>query len=382
MSPLRRILFVDDEPHVLDGLQNLLRKQRKQWDMGFVLGARAALDAFAASPYDVIVSDMRMPGIDGAELLAAVRDQYPATTRIVLSGHAEPDAVQRTLAVAHQFLSKPCDATVLRQVVERVCGLLTLLDDPHLRAVVGRIDTLPSVPRAYVELVAALHRPETPMPAIAAIIERDPAMTAKVLQLVNSSYFGLARPLSSIGEAVSYLGSDLLRSLAQSASVFTRITAAPVPGFSIDALQDRAVLGGKLARALLAGDKKRADEAYAAALIRDVGSLVLALGTPAAVAPGTHAAVGAYLLGVWGLPATIVEAVAHFRAPSRATHADVDVVAAVHVADAVARAVTDRAPVVYDAALPALLGPRFADWNAVIAAELDRLGLSLVDVIR
>jgi HD-like signal output (HDOD) protein len=392
-------MFVDDEQHVLDGLQNLLRKQRKQWDMSFALGGQAALTAFASAPYDVIVSDMRMPGMDGAELLAAVREQYPATARIVLSGHAERDAVQRALAVAHQFLSKPCDADMLKLVVERVCGLHSLLGDPQLREVVGRIDKLPSVPQVYLDLIAALDRPETTMPVIASIIERDPAMSAKVLQLVNSSYFGLARRLGSIGDAAGYLGSDLLRSLALSANVFARLTAAPVPGFSIEALQDRAVLGGKLARALLAGDKKRADDAFAAALVRDLGSMVLALGLPATYAPiiaehnrtgeplaevesralgVTHAEVGAYLLGVWGLPASIVEAVAHCQAPSRVTHDDRDVVAAVHVAAVVSDAVIRNKPPFFDAGLPALLGPRFAVWMKSITTELSKLGLTLV----
>jgi HD-like signal output (HDOD) protein/ActR/RegA family two-component response regulator len=399
-GPLRRVLFVDDEQQVLDGLQNLLRKQRKQWDMGFVLGGQAALSAFASAPYDVIVSDMRMPGMDGAELLAAVRDQYPATTRIVLSGHAERDAVQRALAVAHQFLSKPCDAEVLKVVVERVCGLHSLLGCPRLRQVVGRIDKLPSVPQVYLDLIAALDRPETTMPMISAIIERDPAMSAKVLQLVNSSYFGLARRLGSIGDAVSYLGSDLLRSLALSANVFARLAASPVPGFSIETLQDRAVLGGKLARALLAGDKKRADDAFTAALVRDLGAMVLALGIPATFAPViaehnatgtplheiesrvlgvTHAEVGAYLLGVWGLPTTIVEAVGHRHAPARITHDDRDVVAAVHVAAVVANTAPQKKPSVFDPALVAAMGPRFDEWKRRIAAELRKLDLSLVE---
>jgi YesN/AraC family two-component response regulator len=117
-----RILFVDDEPQVLDALRNLMRRQRHRWDMAFASGGAAALAAFEEAPFDVIVSDMRMPGMDGAELLALVRDRYPATARVVLSGYAEPAAVNRALAVAHEFLSKPCDARTLEQVIERMCA--------------------------------------------------------------------------------------------------------------------------------------------------------------------------------------------------------------------------------------------------------------------
>ncbi len=390
------MVFVDDEQHVLDGLQNLLRRQRKKWDMQFALGGSEALAMFADQPADVIVSDMRMPGMDGAELLAEIRARYPATARIVLSGHADRDAVERALKVAHQFLSKPCDADALRLVVERVCGLQRLLADPCLREVVGRIDKLPSVPQVYLDLVKAFDRPDVTTGAIAAIVARDPAMSAKVLQLVNSSYFGLARRLASIDDAVGYLGSDLLRSLALSADIFAKVSSAPVPGFSIEELQDRAVLGGRLARALLAGDRARSGEAFTAALVRDLGAMVLAFGLPGAFGPVvaeavasgealvdveqrrlgvTHAEVGAYLLGVWGLPASTVEAVAHRHAPSHVLHDDRDVVAAVHVAGAYADAVVRRQPLRLDPRLGELLGARLSGWRDAMCAELGKLAL-------
>src|SRR3954471_12966129 len=139
----RRILFVDDEQNVLDGLRNLLRRQRQQWDMLFVTSGKAALEELARQPVDVIVSDMRMPGMDGAELLTRIRDLYPQTARIVLSGHAEREAIARVVSVAHQFLSKPCDADAVRKVVERTCVFQALVQNDELRRVIGSIDRLP-----------------------------------------------------------------------------------------------------------------------------------------------------------------------------------------------------------------------------------------------
>jgi DNA-binding NtrC family response regulator len=158
MAGMKHILFVDDEQQILDGLKDLLRKQRKQWTMVFALGGEAALRELQQQPFDVVVSDMRMPGMDGATLLTRVKELYPSSARIILSGHAERDSIVRALPVAHQFLNKPCDAALLRMVVERACELQRLLQNEKIRCLIGKLDKLPSVPHTYWELtrVAAL----------------------------------------------------------------------------------------------------------------------------------------------------------------------------------------------------------------------------------
>jgi HD-like signal output (HDOD) protein len=352
---LRRILFVDDEQNVLDGLRNLLRKQRREWEMVFALGAETALAEMSqGAPFDVIVSDMRMPGMDGVALLRRVKENHPGVARIVLSGHAERDAVLASLPVAHQYLSKPCDAETLRVVIDRVCKLQGLMKDDDVKRVVGKLDKLPSVPRTYWELTRAVGDPNIGIADIAKIVEQDAAMSVKVLQLVNSAYFGLAQQVASISKAVSYLGVELLKGLALSAHVFSAMDVPPIKGFSMDELQKYSLLTAKLARRFL-GDKKRAEEAFTAALVHDIGTMIVAVGYPQlfqeivreSAGTGkaihvlekerigvTHAEVGAYLQGVWGLPFPIVEAVAFHHSPGLVTEGACDVLAALHVADA------------------------------------------------
>ncbi|MFZ5757653.1 MAG: response regulator, partial [Pseudomonadota bacterium] len=166
----KRILFVDDEQHVLDGLQNLLRKQRRQWDMVFVSSGEAALEELGRNPFDVVVSDMRMPRMDGATLLRKVKENHPSAARIVLSGHAERDAVLKALPVAHQYLSKPCDPELIRVVIERACALQSLLSSDTIRALIGGMEKLPSVPQTYWELTRALTDPDIGVPEIARIV--------------------------------------------------------------------------------------------------------------------------------------------------------------------------------------------------------------------
>ncbi|MEQ1569215.1 MAG: response regulator [Myxococcota bacterium] len=380
----KRILFVDDESAVLDGLRNLLRRQRHVWDMVFVTSGSAALTELARGPFDVIVSDLRMPQMDGSQLLQRVKDRYPAMARIVLSGHAERDTVVRALPVAHQFLSKPCDADVLRVVIERTCALQALLQDEAIRRVVGRIDKLPSVPSTYLDLTRAIGRPEVRVADLAPIVERDPAMAVKVLQLVNSEYFGLSQPIVSIRHAVVYLGVELLKGLALTASVFSTVErrAGSLP---LERLQQEALLTARMVKRFLT-DPTRAEEAFTAAIVRDVGKLVLALEFPeiyratSETPPGrprveveadrlgvTHAEVGAWLLGMWGVPFPIVEAVAHHHAPSRVTEGAREVLGAVHAADVW---VTGDGPLDEGFLRRAGLYDRVPTWRAIADEEL------------
>lgn len=354
---MRRILFVDDEPRILEGLQRMLRSQRRMWNMSFASGGQAALAELEASRFDVIVTDMRMPGIDGATLLTRVQEQSPETVRIVLSGQMDPDAAARAVRVAHQFLSKPCSAEVLQEVVERACNLRDLLNDERIRRTVGQVDALPAVPRLYTALVETLARPDATADEVAGVLEQDVAMAAKILHLVNSSFFGLSRHVTHLRTAVSLLGTNMIKSLVLSTEAFRAFEGSSAPGgFSVDALHRHSLSVANLAMRLLE-DRKLAEDVYVAGMLHDVGKLVLAdrlpeefrqvvttareRGLPAEVVEQellgvTHGEIGAYLLGLWNLPYPIVEAVAYHHAPRRVGHDTFDLLTAVHVADALA----------------------------------------------
>lgn len=386
---IARVLFVDDEVEVLEGLADMLRRDHKRWEIAFAVGGPAALAELAKRPFDIIVSDMRMPGMDGAQLLGRVKIEFPGVTRLVLSGHADRDALLRAIPVAHQFLSKPCDAAVLRGAIERAHSLRALLDEPAIRSVVGRITQLPSVPRLFLELNALAADASKGLAEIARAIEVDPAMCVRILQVVASPYFNLRREVRSVQEAIGMLGLELVRGLVASASACAAASAVSIRGFSIERQQRAALACAGLARRM-ATDPRRADEAFTAALLHDVGKVVLALGMPREVEqilassdprPGfeqerdvfgvSHAEVGAYLLGIWGLPYAIVEAAAYHHAPSQVRQGDRELLAIVHAADALcdvaAEGGTGRLDVkfVEDAGL----GHELPRWNA-LAAEV------------
>lgn len=392
---MKRILFVDDEQHVLDGLKNILRRERKRWDMVFALGGKAALSELERGPFDVVVSDMRMPGMDGAALLGQVRDAFPSTARIVLSGYAEQSAMLRALPVAQQFLSKPCEPEQLRTVIDRTCELNRYLHAESVRGVIGAIERLPSAPAVYWELTRLVGSNDTDAADVATVVETDPAMCAQLLKLVNSGYFGLPVATSSVRDAVAYLGFETLRTLVLSAHVFSTVDGDQVAACSLSQLQRHSMLTARLARAFAPGPDQAT--AFTAAVVHDIGELILALALPAVshevarrhavesrptheleleLAGASHAEVGAYLLGAWGLPFPVLEAAAYHHAPRRAEHPS-SLLAVVHAAAVFARAIED-APSLDDALAIASpdaellertgLAPRLSHWRQAARA--------------
>lgn len=380
----KRILFVDDEPMVLEGLRDLLRPRRREWDMVFAGGGQAALDELSKTTFDVVVSDIRMPDVDGRTVLEHVQHHHPRSVRILLSGEADPEIALKAVPFAHQFLAKPCDPDRLRSVINRACDLQRLLTDQALLAVFGKIKTLPAVPRLFAKVREALTTAKTSARDVASIIERDSAMSAKVLQLVNSSFFGLGRKVSQIQEAVAMIGFEMLKNLVLTAEVFAPFDSrSQIPNLSIDKLQDHMVLVGSIASKLF-DDAKLAEEAFTAGMLHDFGLLVMASVMPEKVTrvmtlagkmgealrameldvlEATHAEVGAYILGLWGLPYPVVEAVANHHDPGRVQEPRFDILTAVHVADALAHEFS-----------PETFGPIAEAETAIDEAYLESIG--------
>jgi len=362
---MKRVLFVDDEPRVLKQLQQMLESQKDQWDMAFAPGGEAALTLLAASPFEVVVSDIAMPGMDGAAPMKIVCERYPAIVRIVLSAPQEMETALRAVPVAHQFLLKPCDPNMLRVAVERATSLLNILSNKLLANLVGSVKDLPVLPRTYMALRQKLAEPEASIRDLVHIVEQDVAISAKVSQLLNSSYFGLPREISSVRTAVGFLGIDTLQNLVLSAGVFSMFDQlALLPGFSCEELQAHLQLTAKIAGQIPASAHLRGI-AVVGGLLYDVGKLVLAMRAPAhfkralqgAQTEGhplyvvetdlmgvSHAEVGAYLLGIWGLPSPVVEAAAHHHNPHRVPQDSLDAVGIVYISNRLAHQVAGHAP--------------------------------------
>lgn len=364
----KRLLFVDDEALVLSGLRRALHGMRQEWDMQFVESAAAALQALDHQPFDAIISDMRMPMMDGAQLLEQVKERYPGVVRIILSGQSSREAVFRSISPAHQFLSKPCDPQELVTRLGQAFAMRDLLSNQSVKTIISRMPSIPSLPTLYEELTAVLSREDYSLPQIERIVAKDVGMAAKILQLANSAFIGTHGRVSSLLQAVSLIGTETVRTLVLSVHVFSRCDGNSEVAAYLPALWDHSVAAASLAQRVASSQtcgKAMVEESFTAGLLHDIGKVILLsemlskyrqiLGTKGGSILSlelehmgcTHAQVGAYLMSIWGLPVPLVHAVAFHDSPSDTKETQFSALTAVHVADAIVSA-TDPSTLNHD----------------------------------
>lgn len=311
----------------------MLHSKRSEWDMRFLGSGDEALALMRETPQDVVVSDMRMPGMDGAQLLQKVQDASPETVRIILSGYSDQESVMRTVKLAHRYLSKPCPPAQMKQAIDKALRLRDIILSVQIKQLISRIESLPALPELYRQLTLALLNEGSSLQKIGDIIAQDVGMSTSILRLVNSAFFGLPTRVADVQHAVKLLGTETIRVLILSIHLFSTISPKRFPGFSLKRLWEHSTRVACFARAIAevenAGPDDR-DDCFIAGMLHDVGKLVIATTMTAdyekvlalvrdkeirmceaemEVLQTTHADVGAYLISLWGFNDTIVEAV-------------------------------------------------------------------------
>ncbi|MDA8307891.1 MAG: response regulator [Deltaproteobacteria bacterium] len=353
----KRILFVDDEPEVLLSMRRMLRSMRSQWEIDFAGSGQDALRTMAGKPCDVVAADMRMPGMDGLRLLERVRELHPGVVRIILSDHSDKDAALKSVGLAHYFLSKPCEAGKLKITITHACGMRALLTDEPLINLISRIDSLPSLPSLYQEVVEEAQSQNGSLAKVGDIISKDVGMSAKLLQVVNSAFFGFPGQVSSIMRAVNLLGLENIKALILSLKIFTSSHPTNFHCYSLSSLWSHSISVGMIARSIATQEgfsQNLIDEAFMAGMLHDVGKVVLMDKLPEEclkiselvkssgcqlweaeqkISGTTHAQLGAYLMGMWGLSESVVEAIAFHHCPGKSTNESFGTLTVIHLAN-------------------------------------------------
>lgn len=357
---LKRALFVGSDPARFDRMRQLMIDPAS-WEAALAPDTRSAIEMLnGTAPIDVVVTDASLKRTESDTLLAETRERHP---RVACVSFAQGNDASHLSASSTHVVSLASDPKVLRTLLDKTFNLHQALTDDTVRLLVGRLDKLPSVPQTYRALMEAAARPDISIAAVGAIVERDPAMSLKVLQMVNSAFFGLSRRITSIQHAVSYLGLELIKGLALTAHVFTAFEGSKVKNFSIDRFQSYSLRVARIAQKMVS-DREQANMAFTAAILHDIGKLALAMRAPddytritdrfvqggealevveREIIGTSHAEVGAYLLFMWGIPFQIVESVAFHHRPNECVGPS-EVLTAVHVADALVGIVTAGEP--------------------------------------
>jgi HD-like signal output (HDOD) protein/CheY-like chemotaxis protein len=391
-----RILFVDDEPSMLRLLQMGMRSMAKEWEMEFASDGEAALALIRQKKFDAVVTDMRMPGMNGAQLLNQVLRLHPQTIRIVLSGYSDLREVTNCVGVTHQFLEKPCSLDSLKSCLRRVFAVKSRLAGERLGQLAAGLKHLPTLPELYLEITDALQSPNASAQGIAEIAGKDPALAAKLLQLSNSAFFGFSRTVFSVTEAVQLLGVGIIQSLTLAVPLFSAFSRQRCPNFPIDQVWSHSIRTGRLGHWILDAklhDAFLAEQSFCAGLLHDIGKVILAEGLPDEYSAvlresqttgtplpeieqrhfqATHAEVGAYLLALWGLPIPLVEAVACHHHPRRCGKGEICLAGVVHIADALQHSQAPDSgmvagPVDADYLKQVQLDDQFEAWRAELA---------------
>jgi putative nucleotidyltransferase with HDIG domain len=380
----KRLLFVDDDKMVLSGLRRALHEMRGEWEMSFATGGQEALEIMEQQRFDAVITDMRMPMMDGAELLERVKDRYPEVIRIVLSGQSEKEEMFRSIIPAHQYLAKPCDIRELKLRLSQTFASRDLVQDPSIVAAIARLRSIPSLPTIYSELTAALQSDLTSLAQIESVVAKDVGMATKILQLANSAFIGAHGRVSSLRQAVSLIGVETVRTLTLSIHVFSRFSSSSNAAPRLSSLWDHSVEVAALAQQIAmaeTGRKSLAEECFSAGLLHDLGKVILLGERPGeyssiinaprtghedteameiAVVGCSHAQLGAYLMSMWGLPTSLVQAVGYHHHPSHTIEEGFSTLTAAHCANALCHSAKQAQPI-----------DQFID-----TVYLDRLGLS------
>jgi len=399
---LSSILFVDDNENVLWGLRRRLRSACPEWDVTFVSSGAEALTVCDEHTFDVVVTDMKMPGMDGAELLKQVQNKFPDTARIILSGFSEDEAILRTLGRAHRYLAKPCDDEILINSIRQILDVRNLLPEPSIRNIIGNIKALASPPDTYLRLVTALEDPKVNNETVAAIVASDIALTAEILKLTNSAYFSVPAKITSVSHAVRMIGTETLKSITLLMGLFKGFEGPSAVSSRMQTLCRRSQQIG-VAASLIAEHEKLDKEVCsllpATGMLSHVGSLILNLNyyekmdqvfdvmerenisiieAEKKLFGASHPEIGAYLLGLWGFADPVIQAVAHHHCPADLEGDEMTGLSALYAAQHLTRELSMPAveETTIDLSYIKRIGKegQLPEWNKIVGLVLESYG--------
>lgn len=356
---MRRILFVHDDVAVLKTLKDALQSAGGGWEVECSATIPDGLDRLGRGAFDVVVAGAGVRDLPGGSFLDRAAVCQPRAVRFLLSNGGSRGMLVRAGGAAHQEFATPGDVEATFERLESTLALGDMLDDTHLKGVISRLKAVPSLPAVYVAIMTELRQAEPSAGKVGELVSKDAGMSAKLLQLVNSPFFSIRMRVTDPGHAVRLLGLETVRALVLSLHIFQQFDERTVLRFRLGRVWRHSLAAAGCARLigrLRNGTDDPVGEATTASVLHDIGKLVLASSLKEEYAAAlelaeqshvtqweaewkvmraTHAEVGAYLLGLWGLPESIVQAVAWHHRPSQCPSTRFGPLGVVHAAECI-----------------------------------------------
>jgi len=336
----RNVLFVDDTESILSGYKRILPVLHKEWTFHFANSGLEALEVLESADILLIVSDFNMPFMDGAHLLDIIAEKYPTTIRMLQSASTTVEDNLRTVKSAHRFLAKPLNQKVFHEVLQGIVYLEETLELAQTRSMITGVTTIPTIPSVYLELVEQLSDPNISMKDIGETVSQDVGLSAKILELVNSSFFGITNRVSTPENAVILLGMEIIKGVVVTLDLFSQFTPQMMKEFDILYIMEHSFKTAQLSRTIAKYEgfsDEECDTLYTAALLHNIGKLLFITSYPeiygtftdemiTTFSPmweveqrligTTHNEVGAYLLGLWGFSNETIKIIRYYHKPS------------------------------------------------------------------
>ncbi|MGB9911753.1 MAG: HDOD domain-containing protein [Candidatus Kapaibacteriota bacterium] len=349
------ILFLSDETTIKEIIRNVVPLQ-DDFDIFFAESGEKGLQILANNKIDIFFGSPNITLPSGSNIFYEIKRVFPETIRFALVSNLESPSVAQLSQYVHQFVQPPYTLENLKERIERTSSLQKTLKNENIKELVQNITALPSLPELYIQIEQEVARPDFSLSKIGNLIAKDPNLTAKILQIVNSAYFGLQREITNINFALSYLGVNVIKSLIFYIHLFSNFKVTPENRKYLEQFWKHSLIVASntyhLAEKHLTS-KSEIDSAYTAGVLHDVGKFVLLntytypqnvmllaeqkamdnLEAENEIYQCTHAEIGAYLLGLWGFPITIVEAVAYHHQPSKLKKSSLNFSTILHIAD-------------------------------------------------
>lgn len=379
-----KALLVGDEPLLREMSEPLSQLLRGKYRIFTATSAESAMRLLLQQRFDVIATDFAVPGSDGLQFLSQVVFHQPDCPRIIFASHADRLKIAHCLFVGHRYFNKPCDLEALANLMLRLASYRAVCDE-KMRRVIGGLGSLPGPPETFLKLEKLLESRNASMQEVAEIVEQDPVLIAKLLQIVNSAQFGLSPQVFSVTDAIQLLGLAMVRVLALGLHTFTAYNRRsgklpPPPG-----LWDHSLRVATSARAIARAQRfphVTCERAFLAGLLHDVGKIIVHASAPQEASDvkelvrgcevpsviaeaqrfgSTYADIGAYLLALWGIEDEVTAIVQYHDRLDAFYVNDVPALVAVHVAHS-ADACDPVAHPLQTEYLEALGFPDAADW--------------------